>query len=172
MSVLTATDSTCHSDWAGVERFVIAGHSYGGFLALDYAVNYSHRLDGLILLDTWTNGTLGPMNVLANILTSDRIKVDKARQVRVWSGNLLSDDDYKEAIAELLPFYAPPQNPSKGSIEAEAGDSSETTSAEFFGPGGVFHSKTQNFAFGYNMPRFDVRDRLSLIKVISVLSRQ
>lgn len=140
----------------------MAGHSYGGFLALDYAVNYPQRLQGLILVDTWTNGTLGSLNVLANILTSDRVQVDKARQVRVWSGNLLSDEDYKEAIAELLPFYAPSKSESKA-VDTE--DESATTSAEFFGPGGVFHSKTQNFAFGYNMPRFDVRDSLGTIKV-------
>ena len=102
------------------------------------------------------------MNVLANIMTSDRVKVDKARQVRVWSGNLLSDKDYRDAIAELLPFYAPPEDPSRA---LTTNGDTDTTSAEFFGPGGVFHSKTQNFAFGYNMPRFDVRDRLKNIKV-------
>jgi proline iminopeptidase len=137
----------------------LAGHSYGGFLALDYAVNYPQRLQALVLIDTWTNGTLGSLNVLANILTSDKVRVDKARQVRVWSGNLMSDQDYKEAIAELLPFYAPPATVT-GSTKVAA-----TTSAEFFGPGGIFHHKTQNFAFGYNMPRFDVRDRLSSIQV-------
>lgn len=142
---------------------MLAGHSYGGFLALDYAVNYIHRLSSLILIDTWTVGTLGSMNVLANILTSDRIKVDKARQVRVWSGKLLSDEDYKEAIAELLPFYAPPEDPSKK--KASSANSEPSTSAEFFGPGGNFHSKTQNFAFGHNMPRFDVRSRLKDIMV-------
>lgn len=147
--------------WAGAETFVLAGHSYGGFLALDYAVNYPERLRGLILIDTWTCGTLGQMTALANVLTSNRIRVDKAQQVRVWSGNLLGDDDYRTAIADLLPFYAPPDDES----ETATGTSDENpTSAEFFGSGGVF-SQTQNFAFGYNMPRFDVRDRLDTIKV-------
>lgn len=147
----------------GAETFLLAGHSYGGFLALDYAVNYPDRLRGLILIDTWTVGTLGVMGALANILTSDRVKVDKARQVRVWSGNLLSDRDYQEAIAELLPFYAPPEDPSKKTTGQTS--ESSTTSAEFFGPGGQFHSKTQNWAFSRNMPLFDVRQRLKDIKV-------
>ncbi|EXJ75642.1 uncharacterized protein A1O5_00149 [Cladophialophora psammophila CBS 110553] len=143
--------------WAGAETFVLAGHSYGGFLALDYAVNYPARLRGLILIDTWTVGTLGAMGALANILTSDRIKVDKARQIRVWSGNLLGDTDFQEAIAEMLPFYGPPEDPSKATAP-DTGD--QPTSAAFFGPGGQFHSKTQNWAFGQSMPRFDVRQRL------------
>jgi proline iminopeptidase len=104
------------------------------------------------------------MTALANILTSDRIKVDKARQVRVWSGNLSSDAEYLDAIGELLPFYAPPAHAVKESA-APAKNDAPSTSAEFFGPGGILHSRTQNFAFGFNMPRFDVRSRLKEIKV-------
>jgi proline iminopeptidase len=138
---------------------VLAGHSYGGFLALDYAVNHSEQLLGFIAIDTWTNGVYGSQNVLANILTSDRVSVDKTRQVRVWSGNLKSNQDYQDAIAELLPFYSPPDY----AVEAPTTEASNaTTSAGFFS---TFHFETQNFAFGYNMPRFDVRGKLGIIKV-------
>lgn len=148
----------------GVETFVLTGHSYGGCLALDYAVNYPDRLQGLVLIDTWTSGTFGAMGALANILLSDRITVDKARQVRTWSGSLLSDQDYLEAIAELLPFYAPPEEKSLKKPAATTSDQ-PSTSAEFFAPGGKIHAKTQNWAFSNNMPRYDVRGRLQDIKV-------
>lgn len=117
------------------------------------------------MIDTWTVGTLGAMSVLTEILASDRVHVDKARQIRVWSGNLLSDTDYQEAIAELLPFYAPPgDNATKTAAQSQPGNEAPT-SAEFFGPGGQFHAETQNFAFSYNMPRFDVRQQLHKINV-------
>lgn len=130
-----------------------------GFIALDYAIRHGDKLRGLILRDTWANGVLGSMTALANILTSDRIKVDVARQVRVWSGTLHDDKDFEEAVQEILPFYAPPEDPS--SIESVE-DKPEST--EFLGSNS-FHSATQNAAFGVNMPRFDVRHQLKDIKV-------
>ncbi|EXJ79498.1 hypothetical protein A1O1_08762 [Capronia coronata CBS 617.96] len=146
--------------WAGAERFILAGASYGAFLALDYAISHGDRLYGLILRGAWANGKFGPMNVLANILTSNKVQADRARQVRLWSGTLIDDQDFEDSIQELLPFYAPPET-----------DSSTTTapeSTEFRGSV-KFYSATQNSAFGENMPRFDVRSRLHLIEVPTLL---
>ena len=152
--------------WAGAEKFILAGASYGAFIALNYAVQHGNRLHALILRGAWANGKLGAMNVLANILTSDKVKVDAARQVRVWSGTLRDDQDFQHAIEELLPFYAPPEDPSS---EAPAQDQPEST--EFKGTV-AFHSATQNYAFSVNMPQFDVRDRLKTIKVSRVILPQ
>ncbi|KAL2433860.1 hypothetical protein ABEF95_011412 [Exophiala dermatitidis] len=135
-----------------------------GFLALDYAVNHPDRLRGLVLIDTWTVGTLGAMTALANILTSDRVHVDKARQVRVWSGNLLSDQDYQDGITELIPFYAPPEHAAIKHSAPEATESTEGFAKLHF------HFETQNWAFGYNMPRFDVRQRLKDIKAPTLVT--
>ena len=51
-----------HATWAddaealrqhlGLERMLLFGHSYGGFLAQEYALKYGDRLDGLILSNT------------------------------------------------------------------------------------------------------------------------
>lgn len=152
------TDSSLRR-WAGSDKFVLSGASYGGFLALDYAVEHGDRLLGLVLRDAWANGVAGPMGALANIIRSDRVNVDVARQVRVWSGSVIDDEDYAAAIAELLPFYEPPEDPSR---TASAREKPEST--EFLGSI-KFHSATQNAAFGVNMPRFDVRHRLHEIKV-------
>jgi proline iminopeptidase len=142
--------------WAGAEKFALAGASYGAFIALDYAVHYGDRLSALILRGAWANGKLGPMNALSNILTSPRVKVDKARQVRVWSGTLHDDQDFEDSILELLPFYLPPDNaPTKVTTDE---------STEFRGTV-KYHSATQNYAFSVNMPQFDVREQLKAIKV-------
>ncbi|KAI1617330.1 proline iminopeptidase [Exophiala viscosa] len=144
--------------WAGAETFVLAGASYGAFIALDYAILHGDRLYGLLLRGAWANGKLGPMNALANILTSHKVKVDVARQVRVWSGTLRNDEDYEAAILELLPFYTPPEDES-----ATATTEEKPESTEFKGTV-KYHSATQNFAFSVNQPRFDVRDQLHTIK--------
>jgi len=36
----------------GFERFVLAGHSHGGFIAMAYAVRHPQHLDGMLLLNT------------------------------------------------------------------------------------------------------------------------
>lgn len=146
-------------EWAGAETFVLAGASYGAFVALDYAVSHNDRLSGLVLRGVWANGKLGAINAIANILTSDRVNPNKARQVRLWSGTLLDDKDFEEAIGEIFPFYTPPEH---AALPKPAGQEGEST--EFKGTV-AYHSATQNFAFGVNMPQFDVRDQLHKIKV-------
>lgn len=143
--------------WAGAETFILAGGSYGGFLALDYALAHGDRLRGLVLTDTWADGVQGTMTALVNLATSPRIRVDLARLVRVWSGTLRDDKDYEEAIKEILPIYSPP---SEDEASKEAPD--EVNLDEL---GIKVHSATQNAAFGVNMPRFNVRHRLHEIKV-------
>ncbi|OKL58270.1 hypothetical protein UA08_06852 [Talaromyces atroroseus] len=140
--------------WASADKFVLAGGSYGAFVALDYAVRHGDRLCGLILRAGWTVGKVGSMTAVANILKSKRVKPDAARQVRLWSGTLHSDKDFEDAIMEILPIYSPPR-------VSSSDDQSE--SADFKGTL-IFHSKIQNTAFGENMPRFDVRNQLQDIK--------
>lgn len=100
------------------------------------------------------------MQTLADILTSNQVKVDTARQVRLWSGTLLDDHDLEGAIRELIPFFAPPPRdlPSKVEVRerAESAESQQTV---------VYDSATHNYAFSVNMPRFDVRQQLQTIEV-------
>jgi len=156
LSRLQQPNNKFHRKWAGAEIFVLAGASYGGFIALDYAIRHSERLRGLILRDTWANGKVGAMAALANIVTSNRVKPDVARQVRLWSGTLHDDEDFEKSVTEILPFYLPPDDVVKPDELPE--------STEFKGSV-IFHSATQNFAFSVNMPRFDVRNQLKDIKV-------
>lgn len=145
---------------------MLAGGSYGGFISLDYAVLHGERLTGLILRDTWANGLLGQMTALANVLISDRLKVDVARQVRTWSGNLRDDKDYEDSIQEIVPIFAPPEDISgktaaKESATLEQFEGVVTTEGQ-----SSIHSATQNAAFSVNVPRFDVRHQLKDIKVM------
>jgi len=101
------------------------------------------RLDGYEL-----TVTVGAMTALANILTSDRLKVDVARQVRVWSGSLHDDKDYEAAIPEMLPIFAPPEDLSsivvpEGNVVSKKFERLDESSG--------YHSATQNAAFSVNV---------------------
>ena len=98
------------------------------------------------------------MHALAAIVTSDRVRVDAARQARNWSGTLYDDRDHEEAIKECLTVFSPPEE----HRSKEAGQNGEST--EFRGSI-KFNSTTHNYAFSKNMPRFDVRDQCHKIKV-------
>jgi proline iminopeptidase len=105
------------------------------------------------------------MTSLASVLTSDRLKVDVARQIRVWSGTLRDDKDFEEGIQEILPIYAPPEDPSD-----TASAKANVVPKKFEGlvatdESSGYHSATVNAAFSVNMPRFDVRHKLKEIKV-------
>lgn len=97
--------------------------------------------------------------MLKEILTSDRIKVDPERQVRVWSGTLLNDHDFEEGYKEIVPIYAPPASKGLGSKDAPSFEGEKVSRKR------LYHFATQNAAFAWNVPRFDVRSRLKDIKV-------
>jgi proline iminopeptidase len=46
------TDADALREHLGLEEITVLGFSYGGFVALEYALRYTERLDRLILLDT------------------------------------------------------------------------------------------------------------------------
>ncbi len=51
-----AEDVDALREHLGAERTWLLGHSYGGFVALEYALRFADRLHGLILLDTGSTG--------------------------------------------------------------------------------------------------------------------
>ena len=61
---------------------------------MDYAVAFGNRLTALILRGTWACGARGMMSALKESLTDDRLHVDPDRQLRMWSGYLIDDDDF------------------------------------------------------------------------------
>ncbi|KAJ4329404.1 hypothetical protein N0V84_000038 [Fusarium piperis] len=144
-------------EWVGVETFILAGYSYGGFLALSYALAFPNRLSGLVLQNTWACGPLGTHRVLASLLTSNRINPDPARQARLWSGNVRDKEDAEKGLAEIIAIYTPEKD--EQSSEPPSFDSFESAGGE-----SQLHWEVHNAAFSFSQPRFDVRGRLGEIK--------
>ncbi|KAJ4268822.1 hypothetical protein NW762_002892 [Fusarium torreyae] len=142
--------------WAGDEKFILAGGSYGGFLALQYALKFQNRLLGLILRNTWASGPLGTHRALAGLLSSHRVNPDPARQARLWSGKLRDRKDAEDSLAEIVNIYTP-ERPNEKNLEPAP--------FEGAGIGSELRWEVHNAAFSYSQPRFDVHDRLGEIKV-------
>ncbi|KAI8317672.1 Proline iminopeptidase [Colletotrichum sp. SAR11_240] len=140
--------------WAGAEKVILAGGSYGGFVALQYAIAHPDRLLALVLRDTWANGLRGSINFLKNILTSDRIQPDGDRQVRLVSGGVRSNEDFANAFAEIVGIYTPKDE------STDLKSASSTFEGNAVAETHHLHYETHNFAFSHNIPRFDVRSKL------------
>ena len=143
---------------------MLAGASYGSFLAMDYAIKHGDRLSGLVLRAPWINGRVGSMRALANILRSNVVSPDTEKQVRLWSGTIRDDEDLADALGEIFPFYLPPE---EARLPVPAGEQPESTEFQ----GSIrFYSATANYAFSVNMPAFDVSEGLKHIKAPTLVA--
>lgn len=100
---LTA-DADALRERLGFERWSILGHSFGGHVALEYALRYPERVSRLVLLDTAAEGWWSQENaprVLAGRGYS-RKTVNVAR--RFYSG-LVEPKHFVQAAIRLLPAY-------------------------------------------------------------------
>lgn len=143
-----------HEEWAadidalrahfGFEQIVMAGGSYGGFMAMEYAVRYPHRVKALILRDTAADFAHNDV-AIANALASDRVKVDREKLARIMDGCCLSDEDMRECYKEIQPLYNANWNPEKDAERLKTL---------------IFRHETHNFAFAHNLPAYDLKPQL------------
>jgi proline iminopeptidase len=85
------------------EKTFLLGHSYGGFLAIEYALKYPSRLRGLILCST-----APAFDYADTAMALARSKyTDKQFQVLTQglSGPIADDDALREVWSEILPMY-------------------------------------------------------------------
>lgn len=131
----------------GYEQIVMAGGSYGGFVALEYAVAHPERVAALVLRDT------------AADRAHDHVAVERARDTergvipewvieRIGTGRFESDDQLREYWKAILPLYDHAHDPAKDAAKLAATR---------------FHFRTHNAAFGQNMPAYDLKPHLPSI---------
>jgi pimeloyl-ACP methyl ester carboxylesterase len=70
-----------------LERFVIAGHSYGGAVVAAYAAAHPERVAGIVFVDSAGNVTI-PDAVATQL--ENALKTDKSRFVRQWFAAMLA----------------------------------------------------------------------------------
>jgi proline iminopeptidase len=133
----------------GVERMALLGTSYGGFIALEYAVRHQDRLSHLVLADTAPSHDHHDA-ATRNALDSGLPGIDPAMLDELFSGRVRDDEHFRQAFAAIQPLYR---------VTAAPEEDAERLSAI------VFRYQTHNFAFSRNLPAYDLRARLGEIRV-------
>lgn len=87
----------------GLEKWILVGHSYGGFLGLEYALAYPDRLAGLVLIGSGSAMDMGHL-VAQNV---DRLEGKYPRAVRAFASGWHAGGDaaYDAHMREILPLF-------------------------------------------------------------------
>lgn len=132
----------------GLGRFVLLGGSYGGFIALEYALRYPENLRAVILRDTAASNKY--QYTSKKRAMESGYPMDEERLNRLFGGRMTSDKDFRESFAMIQPLYNVRRDP-----EEEARRLA----------GIPFRYQTHNWAFSRNQPNYDLTSRLPEIKV-------
>lgn len=114
-----AADVEALREWAGAERFIMAGGSYGGFISMEYAVRHPDRLLAMVLRDTSPDNSNEEL-ARANALASARVKLDMPKFERIMDGSVRDNADLRECWAEILPLYDHVYDPDAVAQKVEA----------------------------------------------------
>lgn len=131
-------------DWAGAEKVVVTGGSYGGFIALEYAVRYPDRVLAMVLRDTAADSST-LLLARENARKQDRVELPWADFDRYWTGQITDDEDLKARWAEMIPLYDYEYDPVKSAAAVEAG---------------TYRHEAHNWCFVHNMPEYDLKPLL------------
>ncbi|MCU1606513.1 MAG: diguanylate cyclase [Modestobacter sp.] len=112
-----AADVDALRAWAGVEQVVMAGGSYGGFIALEYALAYPDRVQALVLRDTAAADTFRA-TARERAMNTDRTTIDMELFDRSFTGQVRDNADFKETWMAILPLYDYEDDPA--AVQAKA----------------------------------------------------
>ncbi|MDF2722008.1 MAG: alpha/beta hydrolase fold protein [Paenibacillus sp.] len=132
----------------GLGKIVIAGGSYGGYLALEYALRYPQHVAGIVLRDTAAS------NAYRNTAHDRAMKsglpgVTEEMLNRLFNGEAKSDDDFREMYSAILPLYW---------VEFTQQMLDDHINSI------IFRHETHNWAFSRNQPNFNIVDKLKTIQ--------
>ncbi len=139
-----AADLDALREWIGAERICMAGGSYGGFMAMEYAIRYPDRVAALVLRDTAPDNSHSEL-ARQNALASDRVTVDLTKFDRIDSGTVVDDDDLRDCWREILPLYDFQYDPAAVDRKVAATP---------------YRYQAHNYAFSTNLPGWDLKPQL------------
>ena len=130
--------------WIGADEIVVAGGSYGGFIAMEYALAYPDRIKAMILRDTSADNS-NLERAYENARDQNRVSINWENFDRYWSGRIRDDADLKARWAEIIPLYDYDYDPAAAAARVESGS---------------YRYETHNWCFQQNMPGYDLKPQL------------
>ncbi|MBI4278692.1 MAG: alpha/beta hydrolase [Armatimonadetes bacterium] len=127
---------------------VLAGGSYGGFISLEYALCHPRNVRAIVARSTAARFHHQEKSI-QTALARNLPGVDRPTLERFFGGKMRDDDDLRALHAAILPLYNFRYNP-------EHVPDVKT---------GKYRVATHNWAFGRNLPGYDLRPRLREIRV-------
>jgi proline-specific peptidase len=88
----------------GFERWAVLGHSFGGHVALEYALRYPGSLSHLVLLDTGGDSHWSQQNA-AEVLARRGYSPKKVELVRRWFNGEFTPHEYFPMAMRIAPAY-------------------------------------------------------------------
>ncbi|MGO4689431.1 alpha/beta fold hydrolase [Glaciibacter sp. 2TAF33] len=141
-------------EWIGAEQIVIAGGSYGGFMAMEYAIRYPDRVSALVLRDTSADNGNAHL-ARENALASDRVTIDMEKFDRIDEGRVADNDDLRDCWREILPLYDFNYDPAAVEKKVVATP---------------YRYQAHNYAFSRNLPSYDLKPKLPSIAVPTLIT--
>lgn len=140
----------------GLERFIMTGGSYGGYIALEYTLAHPERVTHLILRDTAASHAYeAQAKATALARAAEFPGINAADLDRLFAGKVRDDDDFRQLFASIAPLYDANYEPERTRRWVE-----EIT----------FRAETHNAAFSQNIPNFDLTGRLGEIAVPTLVT--
>jgi proline iminopeptidase len=100
---LTA-DADALREELGFERWAVLGHSFGGHVALEYALRYPERVSRLVLLDTAGDARWSQVNA-AEVLAGRGFSPKTVAVARRFYSGRIAPKDFVRAAIRLVPAY-------------------------------------------------------------------
>lgn len=129
-------------------KIILLGGSYGGYIALEYALRHPENLHALILRDT--AGSNRYKDTSKQKAMSSSFPMDKERLDRLFAGQMTSNEDFRESYAMIQPLYTVERDETKEARRLAAIP---------------FRYETHNWAFSRNQTGFDLTARLPGIQI-------
>ena len=141
-----AADAEALRAHLGHEQIILVGHSYGGFLAQEYAARYQDKLAGLILCNT------APAIDYMDVIQANAGARGKPAELEalgaLFGRPMADDDDFKNTWAAISPMYF-------HNYDAEVGAALNAKVS--------YSAAAWNHANGACLPGFNVLDELKNI---------
>ena len=134
--------------WIGADQVVVAGGSYGGFIAMEYALAYPDRVAAMILRDTSADNS-NLERAYENARNQNRVSINWENFDRYWTGRIRDDADLKARWAEIIPLYDYEYDPAAAAARVESGS---------------YRYETHNWCFQHNMPSYDLKPQLPAVR--------